>query len=189
MTPQDSPGGLWVKNYIWRKQCLPGRWKGHKPSKTGHLIYVMIMGMLISKGKAIHPKFHPPVPTPDLMRTATSQWAAPMSQAFTCNIPLNPHQRSEGYVLLGMLSLHRRKQKLEEIGKTCPKSPAIVASYSTSMSGPVGSVHSMCLMPKPMLFSSGLLSCNNHAAGKCLFPTPRLQMIPHFFFLFKRSCK
>lgn len=54
------PGGLWVKNYIWRKQCLLGRWKGHKPSKTVQLIYAIVMGMVISKGKAIHPKFQPP---------------------------------------------------------------------------------------------------------------------------------
>lgn len=54
------PGGLWVKNCIWRKRCLLGRWKGHKPSKTVHLIYVIIMGMFTSKDKAIHPKFQPP---------------------------------------------------------------------------------------------------------------------------------
>ena len=51
--------------------------------------------------------------------------------------------------------------------KTCPKSLTAVELF-TSTSGPVGSVHSMCLMPKPMLFSPVPLSCNNHA-GRCLF--------------------
>ena len=59
-TRGTPPGGLRVKNCIWRKQCLLRRWKGHKPSKTVHLIYVIIMGMFISKDKAIHPKFQPP---------------------------------------------------------------------------------------------------------------------------------
>lgn len=65
--------------------------------------------------------------------------------------------------------------------KTCPKSPTAVVLF-TSMSGPVGSVHSMCLMPKPMLFSSGLLSCNNHA-GKCLFHPKATNDTTLFFFL------
>lgn len=100
------------------------------------------------------------------MRTTTSQRLLPWARPFTCNIPLNPHQRSEGSVLLGC-SVYTGGNRSQKRSKDLPKVTDSVELF-TSTSGPGGSVHSMCLMPKPMLFSPVLLSCNNHA-GKCLF--------------------
>ena len=184
-TPGIPPGGLWVKNYIWRKQCLLGRWQGHKPSKTGRLIYVMIMGMLISKGKAIHPKFHPPG-SPHL-----TQWGQPLHNGCShgpgllqaiSHLILPKGQRA--MYLLGC-SVYTGGNRSQKRSKDLPKVTNSVQLF-TSTSGPIGSVHSMCLMPKPMLFSPVPLSCNNHA-GKCLFHPKATNDTTLSFFFFNSN--
>lgn len=173
-TPGIPPGGLWVKNYIWRKQCLLGSWKGHKPSKTGRLIYVMIMGMLISKGKAIHPKFHAPG-SPHL-----TQWGQPLRNGCSHG-PGLLHAISHLILTKGQRALYywdaqftQEETEARRDRKTCPKSPTAL-SCSLARVAQVGAF-TLCVWCQSLCFSVQFYSPATIMLESAYF-TPRLQMI------------